>query len=594
MLRVSLAGRRPDRGRRVLLRLGGLAALTLAVMLALAPPALAHASLEGGSVTDGQVLDVAPEELFLEFNEPVEATTSGLRVFATGGERVDQGGTFQTADAPDLVRVELDRDLANGTYAVTYRVTSADGHPIDGAMIFSVGQEASGAEDLLEQVFGGDSEQAYAIAAMITRWVGYVAVLVVAGVLAAAWWLSGTARDALVALTSWLRRGAIAVVVTAVLTVVWQTILVGGDGLGSLADTASLSATLTSFVGWSAAARAVGGALVWMALRRWTDEGAVGVSGLAAVGAGVALGSFLFEGHTLTTEPAAVVWSAAAIHLATTALWTGGLVLLFVVLRIRRRADDPVGAGRTIARFSALFTVSVVAVLGAGAALSWVEVRAARALFSTSYGLVLVAKVALVGVLVAIGAYNNRRLVPVLTARRARQRAGKQPVIAGGSDEVADKATERDRAWAHLGMTVFTELGAIVAVLALTGALVALQPAAEAAGVTGAYSETVEFDGIGQMTFTVDPNVAGQNEIHIYLLGETGRPVDVAESVTLLLSHPELDIGPIEREPTIAGPGHYLLAGPELNQPGVWEITTEVALTRFDIVSETISVTVNE
>lgn len=123
--------------------------------------------------------------------------------------------------------------------------------------------------------------------------------------------------------------------------------------------------------------------------------------------------------------------------------------------------------------------------------------------------------------------------------------------------------------------------------------LVALQPAAEAAGVTGAYSENVQFESIGQMTFTVDPNRAGRNEIHLYLLGDTGRPVDVAESVSLRLSQPDLDIGPIERDAILAGPGHYLLAGPELSVPGRWEITVDVALNRFDVVSTTVDVTVN-
>ena len=569
----------------------GAVVLAAAMLLIGAGPAAAHASLVGGSVTDGQVLDIAPEELFLEFNEDVEATTAGLRVFGTGGRRVDAGGTFQSEDAPDLVRVALEPDLDDGTYAVTYRVISADGHPIDGALVFSVGEEASGADDLVAQVFSGDADRPYAVAAVLTRWLGYLAALLLAGVVAAGWWLSRDVDGELAAMGAWLRRASLVVVATAVATVVLQTILVGGDGVRSLVDTATLGAVLGSFVGLSAIARALGGLLVFWWLTRDARQT---VSPVTALGAVLVLGSFLFEGHTLTTGPAAVVWTAATIHLATTALWTGGLALLAVVLHHRRRADDPVGAGRVIARFSTLFTGSVVAVLVAGSALSWVEVRAARAVFSTSYGVVLVIKVALVAVLVALGAYNNRKLVPTLTARRRRRQQSPEPVIAGGSDEAAVKSGQRDAAWAHLRTTVRFELAAIAAVLALTGVLVGLQPAAEAAGVTGAYSETVDFEGIGQMTFTVDPNVTGQNEIHLYLLGDTGRPVDVAESVALLLSHPELDIGPIEREPLIAGPGHYLLSGPELNQPGVWEITTEVALTRFDVVSETISVTVNE
>ena len=250
-----------------------------------------------------------------------------------------------------------------------------------------------------------------------------------------------------------------------------------------------------------------------------------------------------------------------------------------------------------MARFSAVFTVSVVAVLAAGTALSWAEVRAARALTSTSYGWVLLAKVATVVPLVLAGLYNNRRLVPVLTGRAAgrRRTRGRErtPAIAGGSDEVAERAAARDRAWAHLGRTIRAELAIVVVVLGLTGVLVSLQPAAEAAGITGAFSTTVDFEGVGQMSFTVDPNRAGANEVHFYLLTDTGRPTDEVDEVTILLEQNELEIGPIQRTPFFAGPGHWILSGPELSVPGRWTITVEAAVGRFDIFSTAVDVTVN-
>lgn len=564
-----------------------LATLVVALLVGLAGPAAAHSSLEGGSVTDGQVLPTAPEEIFLDFNEDVEAGRSGLRVYDGDGERVDVGGTLQDPGDADLVRVALQEGLGEGTYAVTFRVVSADGHPVAGALVFSVGEESGSADALLAQVFSGDGDRPYAVAAAVGRWVLYVGTLLAAGAAAALWWLRREVGEDAALVTPVVRIAALVLLGATVLGFVLQVVLTTGDGLASLTDGGAVAATLASFSGISALVRLAGGILLVAAARRGAVAGPI-----ALVGSFLALGSLLLEGHTLTTGPAAVVWPAAIIHVATGALWLGGLVVLGLLLRARRRADDPVGAGRLVARASALFTVSVVAVVLAGSALSWVEVRALRAVFSTTYGLVLVAKVVTVLPLLALGAYNNRKLVPVLTARRSRAAAG-QPVIAGGSDEVAAAAARRDGAWVHLRRTVRIEVAIIGVVLALTGVLVALQPAAVAAGVTGAYSENAEFPGIGQMTFTVDPNRAGRNEIHLYLLGDTGRPVDVAESVMMRLSQPELDIGPIEREPIIGGPGHYILSGPELSVPGTWEITVEVALNRFDVVTHTIDVVVN-
>ena len=569
-------------------------ALPLLLVLGTARPAAAHAVLEGGSVFDGQVLETAPEELFLDFNEAVTAPRGGLRVFDGTGQRVDTGGTFQTDDADDLVRVDLQPDLPDGTYAVTYRVSSADGHPVNGAFVFSVGAEAGAADALLGQVFSSDADRPFAIVAALARWLTYAGVLLVAGMALTVAWL----RDQDLSVGDrlrWLARvGGWVVVGASVATVLLQNVLVSGDGVAALVDGAGIGAVLASFVGISAIVRVLGAALVLAGVRRGVG------SPLALAGGTAMLASLLLEGHTLTTGPAAVVWGAAAVHVATGATWFGGLVVLAMELRSRRRADDPVAAGRLVARFSSLFTLSVVAVVAAGVALSWAEVRALRALTSTTYGWVLVAKLAAVVPLLAIGTWNNRRLVPALTARRRRPRASGRPAIAGGSDEVADRAEQRDGAWRLLGRTVRVEALIVVVVLALTSVLVALQPAAEAAGITGAFSANQEFPGLlgedapaGQLSVTVAPNRAGRNEIHIYLLSDVGRPFDGAEEVTMSLSQPELDIGPIVRPPLFAGKGHYILTGPELSVPGRWELTTEVAISRFDVVSTVTEFTVN-
>lgn len=562
--------------------------LLLAGLLVLlsAGPASAHAQLEGGSLFDGQVVDVGPEELFLDFNESVTSPRGGLRVFNGAGERVDEGGTYQTADAPDIVRVDLQPDLAEGTYAVTYRVTSADGHPVNGAFVFSVGAEAASGDELLGQVFTSGADRPFAVAAAAFRWLMYAGTLFAAGALLTLAWLGREleAHDRVVAL---VRRGAWVALVASVIGVFLQNVLVSGEGFAGFVDGPGLGATLQSFVGISAVVRIVGAVALLSGLRR-------GPGALASAGGLVMLASLLLEGHTLTTGPGAVVWPAAAVHVLTAATWFGGLVVMALELRARRRADDPVGAGRLVARFSSLFTLSVVAVVAAGAALSWVEVRALRALTSSTYGWVLVAKLVAVAPLLLLGAYNNRKLVPALTARRRRGRGpSAQPVIAGGSDEVADRAAKRDEAWSLLGRTIRVESVLVVVVLALTSVLVALQPAAEAAGITGAFSTNQTFEGLGQMSITVDPNRAGQNEVHIYLLSDVGRPLEIDEGVTMSLSQPELDIGPINRTPTFAGRGHFILEGPELSVPGRWEITTEVALSRFDVVSTVTEVVVN-
>ena len=58
----------------------------------------------------------------------------------------------------------------------------------------------------------------------------------------------------------------------------------------------------------------------------------------------------------------------------------------------------------------------------------------------------------------------------------------------------------------------------------------------------------VELGDAGSVQLTVAPAQAGFNQIHLYLFDPDGRPAEIAESVTLVLSLPSADLGPITRE----------------------------------------------
>jgi copper transport protein len=288
----------------------------------------------------------------------------------------------------------------------------------------------------------------------------------------------------------------------------------------------------------------------------------------AGLGAAAVIASFALTGHAATTDPRWLVVGADLAHTLAGAAWFGGLVLLLVALRRRRAVDDPVGGGRLVARFSTLATGAVLLVAVAGSGLAWAQVRTLRALTGNVYGWTLLAKVALVVAVLAVGLYNNRRLVPA---------------IARGTN----------KAWRILRRTVRYEVVGLVAVVALTGVLTNLRPAAVAEGVTGAFSTEAQLGEDYRVNLTVDPNRAGDNEVHLYLLGADGRPADVARELTLRLSLPAQDIGPIEREPVVAGPGHWQLNGSELSIPGEWVVGVTARVSDFEQLSAEIPVPVN-
>ncbi|WP_392545018.1 copper resistance protein CopC [Oryzobacter telluris] len=91
-----------------------------------------HARLLSSSPVDGSRVDTA-SEVVLAFNEDVDPTFVKVTVKGPGGSET-QGEP--TVDGRQVSQV-LAEDLPAGEHLVTYRVVSADGHPISGTVTFT-------------------------------------------------------------------------------------------------------------------------------------------------------------------------------------------------------------------------------------------------------------------------------------------------------------------------------------------------------------------------------------------------------------------------------------------------------------------------
>jgi copper resistance protein C len=102
-------------------------------------PAAAHNELVGSTPPDGATVVTAPPEIVLEFDQPVQAQFSQVVVLDTAdrhherGEPLIEGATITQGLG----------DLAPGIYRISYRVGSADGHPITGTLTFTVAAAAT-------------------------------------------------------------------------------------------------------------------------------------------------------------------------------------------------------------------------------------------------------------------------------------------------------------------------------------------------------------------------------------------------------------------------------------------------------------------
>src|SRR5437763_5263258 len=110
--------------------------MVLAIVVSTAGPAAAHAVLLRTDPSPQTTVKTSPAEVRLVFSEAVEVAFGAVRVFDVEGKRVDKG---QIRTENGRREVVVPAALPGGTYTVTWRVVSADGHPVHGGFQFYVG-----------------------------------------------------------------------------------------------------------------------------------------------------------------------------------------------------------------------------------------------------------------------------------------------------------------------------------------------------------------------------------------------------------------------------------------------------------------------
>jgi copper transport protein len=548
-------------------------AVTAAALVALvagAGPAAAHASLESTSPGAGQVLVAPPGQVELTFSEPVEVSLGAVRVYDSNAERVEEGEVRH--DGGDSVVQPLG-DLANGSYVVTWRVVSADGHPIHGAFTFQVGDVATGDTDALaRRLLAADGgSEAVGVVFAVVRFLVFASLVLLVG--AAAFcllaWPEGLGLPGVRRLLWWAWGVAVGATVVSVGA---QGAYVGALALRDVVDLDVVSSVFDTRYGRVALGRVVllvvaGVALVAAARQRAPDEGTDGrgKDGVEpSVVARVALGvlgvalllSLGLSGHAATGDLVPVALVADLVHVGAVGLWLGGLLVVLAVALPRAQPDE---LRRVVPRFSSIAFAAVVALVVTGVFQSWRQVGGLDALTQTTYGHLLLAKLALFVVMVGFG-YLGRRWV---------QRGYRNESVDVGADDAEVVAGYRR------SIRVETALG--IAILAVTALLVNAQPARSA--LSQPYSAELVADDL-LIDVTIDPAKAGPTDIHVYTLTATGAVAQV-EELALELSLPERDLGPLEVPLERAGPGHFSAYDVEVPLPGDWTIEVRALVDDF-------------
>ena len=285
----------------------------------------------------------------------------------------------------------------------------------------------------------------------------------------------------------------------------------------------------------------------------------------AAAGTALALGSLAVVGHTRVYGPGWLVLAADLLHLATAALWFGGLLglcLLFVPDRHHRLAE----VASAVGRFSTA-ALWLVAGLGAGAVLLWWRIAdSVDSLWTTGYGRLVLVKLVLVLAVVGVAAWNRYRLVP--------------SVLSGARQEATLGALRR---------TVGIEAAGLAMVVAVTGVLVSQTPREELAAAPAAPAPSSSAGpktltaavGDGKVTMVISPGRRGVNALQLSLVDSKGVPLVPHKTPELSVRLPAYELGPFKKPLSTTGKGTYE-ATVDFPLDGTWTVTLVVRLSEFE------------
>jgi copper transport protein len=364
--------------------------------LAVGAPAWGHTLLVESVPADRAQLEAAPAQIVLRFNEPVRLVS--LRVVDALG--LDHARGERASAKNGTLRLALPELLGPGTYTTSYRVISADAHPVAGKVMFAVGEPLDAAAATAAPAVAAGPVRTATIA---NRAVHLMSMALSVG--GAFYLVLVTPGGRLRRGRGWFSAGGVLALATALLAVGLQGVLIADSGLDALATLEPWRVGLDSTRGVAAGVATAG--LIMLFAGLWScGEAASQVCLWLAVMLGCA--SFVLSGHAASTEPAWLAIPSWIIHTAVALFWLGSLLPLWWTLR------QGSGGRAEVQRFSALAAFAVPMALMAGAAMALMQLGDPAALFQPGYGKLLQAKILLATLLVGLAAYNRIALLPRL------------------------------------------------------------------------------------------------------------------------------------------------------------------------------------
>lgn len=456
--------------------------LTAGLLLFMATTAWGHAFPDHSEPRVGLALQTSPPRVRMWFDGALEPIFSTLKVINARHQQVDNGDGRVNPAVHTVLEASLP-PLPQGQYRILWSVVAHDGHRTEGDLSFTIGPG-------LPDPPRAGSETA-TLPQLFVRWLNLIGLSMLIGTLTFRLLLTRSValpRQAFEKVERPLRRLELSLIVLVALTSVGELILraqmMSDVHLAEINVTLPVVLLQTHFGAvWLVRFGFVGlQGLLWGLGRTTMPQSQRAIMLSLSTATVIALTTSL-SGHAADwgdlTMPVLIDW----IHLVAVSIWIGGLFTFGFLLQRFAATLSTEEAARGLAAigrpFSRMAAYCVFTLLVAGLFNAWLQVRSLQPLITTSYGLTLLAKVFLVGLVLALAAVNRYYFLPLL--RDPAGAGSRLPVKTisrlGGAWLIGAGRSEERRIRHRLRQFMRLEWILIVAALALAALLTHLPPA---------------------------------------------------------------------------------------------------------------------
>lgn len=504
----------------------------------------AHAYIKKSTPLEDEILEKAPSEVMIQFNESIQPSFNSIKVFDSEGNRVDKQNGGVDPSQPAILKSGLKPNLPDGTYRIKWKAVSSDGHPVQGVIGFQVGTEGN------DSIVGLNETTGYTPKAdlIIIRWLQYISNACYVGFLFFYMVIVPKAFRK----NSTVNRTFLRVIITSFVVLFlsillslpleatieaglpWNEVL-SFQFLGNIIGNTRFGQTwifqviilltlgfMTSFIVMEEATKRI---ILWTCI---------------CLGTGLLLTKSLTS-HAATEANPLLAISMDFFHLLAASIWIGSLIGFVVLLPLRKNIETKEYFFLMIKRFSNWGIVLVLLITFTGVFSSLLHVPNASTLIQTDYGKTLSIKVILFLLMLILAAVNFIK--------------GKRETNKG------------------LIGSLWGELSIGVVILVLSVVLTNLPTAMQS---PGPFKETKTLNNGNQVTLRATPNIVGENLFEVSLKDRKGRTIKDVEQIHLTFNMLDMDMGEETVDLKKVADGKYEVQGLHFSMAGHWNIHVHV------------------